>query len=242
MSNGLDDFLPSYGEGFSYAFDNDIMLNWYPKRVMSRTQPASAVLELGIGHGFTTNLFAQHFQRHVVIDGAPSIIEQFQRQFPDSGAEVACAYFENFDTEERFDAIVMGFVLEHVDDPGLVLRRYRRFLKPGGRCFIAVPNAESLHRRFGHAAGLLPDMMALGKGDLALGHKRLYTVESLTLEAEENGYTVVSKEGIFLKPMTTDQLRSLSLSAEILDGMCRVGIEYPELSAAFMCELVPVVS
>lgn len=240
MSNQLDDFLSSYGEGFHYAFDNDIMLNWYPKRLMSRTQPESAVLELGVGHGFTTDLFARHFQRHVVIDGAPSIIEQFQCRFPDSSAEIVCAYFEDFDTDERFDVIVMGFVLEHVDDPGLILRRYRRFLRPGGRCFIAVPNAESLHRRFGHAAGLLPDMMALGQGDLALGHRRLYTVETLTREAEENGYAVVSKEGIFLKPMTTEQLRSLSLSKEILDGMCRVGIGYPELSAALMFEITPV--
>ena len=170
------------------------------------------------------------FADAVVIDGSESVIAKFQKQYPLSGATIVHGFFEEYETTEQFDVIVMGFVLEHVDSPQQVLRHFRQFLAPGGRCFVAVPNAESLHRRFGHEAGLLPDMSALGDADKAFGHLRLYTVASLARELEECGYRVVAREGIFLKPFTTRQVASLDLSADILDGMCKVGVGYPELS------------
>jgi len=236
MSQDLDSYIGAYGDDFAYAFDNAIMLNWYPKRIMALSKSDARVLELGIGHGYTSNLFSRHFNRYAVIDGSSSVIAQFRRQFPASSAEIVHSLFEDYETEEKFDVVVMGFVLEHVHSPQQVLRHFARFLAPGGRCFVAVPNAESLHRRFGHEAGLLPDLMTLGEGDKTLGHLRLYTVASLTQELTECGFRVVAKEGIFLKPLTTRQIVSLDLGADILDGMCKVGVDYPELSAALLFE------
>jgi 2-polyprenyl-3-methyl-5-hydroxy-6-metoxy-1,4-benzoquinol methylase len=234
MSQNLDSYIRAYGEDFAYAFDNAIMLNWYPKRIMALSKKEDKVLELGLGHGYTSNLFAQFYSHYSVIDGSSSVIAQFRKQYPSSSARIVHALFEEYDTAERFDVVVMGFVLEHVDNPQQVLRHFRQFLAPGGRCFIAVPNAESLHRRFGHEAGLLPELTALGEGDKALGHMRLYTVSSLSQELDECGYRVVAKEGIFLKPFTTRQIASLDLSVDVLDGMCKVGVGYPELSAALL--------
>jgi len=237
MSNKLDSFIGAYGDNFSFSFDNNIMLNWYPQRIMELTRPSDTLLELGIGHGFTTNRFSQHFRRHVVIDGSASVIEQFQMQFPSNKAEIVESYFEHFDTDLKFDLIVMGFVLEHVDDPALIVKRFKQFLAPSGRCFVLVPNGESLHRRFGHAAGLLPDMMTLGEGDHALGHQRVYSTCSLSEELENAGYRIVRKEGLFLKPFTTSQLQQLALDDEITKAMCTVGIDYPELCCAMMFEV-----
>ncbi|MGW7773357.1 class I SAM-dependent methyltransferase [Pseudomonas machongensis] len=236
MSNNLDTFIGAYGGNFSYAFDNDIMLNWYPQRIMELTQASDTLLELGIGHGFTSDRFSRHYQRHVVIDGSPSVIAQFNEQFPEHKAEVVEGYFENFESDALFDLIVMGFVLEHVDDPALVLKRFKRYLAPGGRLFVLVPNGESLHRRFGHAAGLLPDMMALGQGDHELGHQRLYSKHSLSEELEQAGYHIVRTEGLFLKPLTTSQMMKLELDQRITQAMCTVGIDYPELSCALLFE------
>lgn len=239
MSNALDNYIGAYGEGFDYAFDNNIILNWYPRRIIDLCPDGGSLLELGLGHGLTTDRFSRHFSRHLVLDGSPSVIEQFHQQFPDSRAEILETYFENFETQERFDVIIMGFVLEHVDDPELVLTRYRSLLKPGGRCFVAVPNAESMHRRLGHAAGLLDDMMTLGKGDRELGHARLYSVESLDHQLRKTGYLPLRTEGIFLKPLTTSQLQSLQLKPEIIEAMCSVGVEYPELSCGLLAEAAP---
>ena len=240
MTNRLDSYLSAYGEGFGFAFDNNIMLNWYPERIMRLCKSTDSLLELGLGHGYTTQRFSRFFSRHVVVDGSASVIEQFNQQFPDCGATVIESYFESFAPDEQFDVIVLGFILEHVANPEAILQRFKQFLAPGGRCFVAVPNGESLHRRFGHAAGLLDDMMALGAGDLELGHERLYSVASLSAELENCGYNVLRKEGIFLKPMTTDQLLSLQLKPEIIHGMCEVGIGYPELSCGLLFEVQAV--
>jgi SAM-dependent methyltransferase len=236
LNNHLDSFVAAYDAGFSYAFDNNIMLNWYPKRIMQLCPGKGSLLELGIGHGFTTHRFSQYFSRHVVIDGSASVIEKFRNQYPSCKAEVVQSYFEDFDTEERFDVIVMGFVLEHVSVPGVVLQRFKKFLAPGGRCFVAVPNGESLHRRLGHAAGLLDDLMRLGRCDLELGHHRQYSMASLSSELQQASYRIVRKEGIFLKPLTTAQLQILQLDEKIIQALCTVGIDYPELSCALLFE------
>ncbi|MEG1625777.1 class I SAM-dependent methyltransferase [Pseudomonas sp.] len=236
MSNHLDTFIAAYSDSFGYAFDNNILLNWYPQRIMDLCAKEHSLLELGIGHGYTTNRFSQFFSTHTVIDGSASVIAQFKAQYPASTAEIVEGYFETFDTDQRFDLIVMGFVLEHVENPQIILEKFKAYLAPGGRIFVSVPNGESLHRRFGHAAGLLDDMMALGSGDLELGHVRTYSLQSLTRELEAAGLQVVRKEGLFLKPFTTTQLKDLNLSNDIINAMCTVGIDYPELSCALMLE------
>jgi SAM-dependent methyltransferase len=237
MASNLDAHVSAYSRNADYSFDNELMLNWYAQRIIGQTSHRNSMLELGIGHGFTTLNFARHFRRHVVVEGSPAIISRFRSDNPDCTAELVHTYFEDFDTNERFDTIVMGFVLEHVDNPRLLLDRYRKFLAPGGRCFVAVPNGESLHRRIGQAAGLLDDMMALGQSDLAFGHHRMYSTEVLREQVRLSGWEVLNMEGLFLKPLTTVQLESLHLPPEVLQAICSVGIAYPELCNGILAEI-----
>jgi SAM-dependent methyltransferase len=44
-----------------------------------------------------------------------------------------------------FDAVVLTQVLEHVPEPGRVLRELHRILAPGGRLFLTAPLAWELH-------------------------------------------------------------------------------------------------
>lgn len=236
MSNQLDSFISSYHATFKFDFDNSIMLNWYPKRIMARTEGSSRVLELGIGHGYSCRIFENYYSQYSVIEGSKEIISKYKEDNPNTRANIFHDFFENFETMEKFDVIIIGFILEHVDDPDLILTKFKNLLTENGKCYIAVPNAECLHRRFGAEAGMLNDIMQLSEGDIAFGHKRLYTMKGLEQLLENCGYRVLKKEGLFLKPMTTNQLVSLNLSPEILHGMCVVGIEYPELCAGLLVE------
>lgn len=237
MQNSLDDHAKAYQGDIQYDFDNEILLNWYPQRIIDLAKDASSVLELGLGHGFTANIFSQYFKRHLVVDGSKAVIANFKMRYPDCKAEIIESYFETFNTEEKFDLVVMGFILEHVDDPVLVLSHFRKYLVTHGRMFITVPNAEVLNRRLGHLAGMLPDMQVLSENDHVLGHKRYYTVKTLEEDVIKAGYAIVQMEGIYLKPFTTAQMLSLQFDRKIIDALCKVGIAYPELCCGILAEI-----
>jgi 2-polyprenyl-3-methyl-5-hydroxy-6-metoxy-1,4-benzoquinol methylase len=237
VGNALDDHLRAYQGQSIYDFDNQIQLKWYPERVVQFSTGAKSLLELGLGHGITADVFGRHFRRHVVIDASPAVIANFRQRFPHSKAEIVESYFESFGTDERFDVIVFGYILEHVDDPVLILKHFRQFLVSGGRMFVTVPNAEVLNRRLGYLAGMLPNMQELSEHDLLLGHKRYYTVDTLRRDVERSGYEIKRLEGIYLKPLTTSQMISLHLDERIIQALCLAAIDYPELSCGILAEL-----
>jgi len=45
---------------------------------------------------------------------------------------------------ERFDAVIMLQLIEHVEDPGLICERVHQLLKPGGAFIIETPNLAGL--------------------------------------------------------------------------------------------------
>lgn len=235
--NLLDKHVAAYQGDNIYDFDNEILLNWYPQRVLHHAGSANSLLELGLGHGYTTDRFSRRFGRHVVLEGSPAVIGNFRARFPDCPAEIVETYFETFATDSRFDVIVMGFILEHVDDPLLILRSFREFLAPGGRMFLAVPNAEVMNRRLGYLAGMLNDITEQSENDRLLGHKRYYTVDSLRAEVERAGCGIDRLEGVYLKPFTTRQMLALSLDSKVLDALCVLGVDYPELSCGLFAEI-----
>jgi SAM-dependent methyltransferase len=63
-------------------------------------------------------------------------------------------------------------VIEHLDDPGAMLRRLRGYLRPGGRLIVTVPG--------GPMSGF----------DRAIGHRRHYSPLELRAELERGGYRV----------------------------------------------------
>jgi trans-aconitate methyltransferase len=237
MKNRLDIHVGAYQGNNIYDFDNEILLTWYPQRIVMNSKGAGSILELGLGHGFSTHIFSNAFAKHIVLEGSPAVILNFRKKFPECSAQIVETYFEEFNSEEKFDVIVMGFILEHVDDPFGIVNRYKTFLAPGGKMFLAVPNAAVLNRRLGHLAGMLGDMDTLSENDLLLGHKRYYTVNSLSSEIDRVGCHIEKLEGIYLKPFTTSQMISLNLDEKVIRALCEVGVDYPELSCGILAQI-----
>lgn len=219
----------------------------YGARIAAHIESANvgSVLSLGIGHtevarAILTRLGSGPFSRYAVVDAAPQIIEEFRASLGQApvGLELVESYFEAYQSDTRFDLIEAGFILEHVDDPSVVLARMHDWLAPGGTAFIAVPNARSLHRLLGHLAGFLPDMHCLSPADLALGHRRYFDLESLRALVLAHGYRIVRSEGMLLKPFTTPQLSALSLPPPVWQALLRVSVDYPEISNSICLEVV----
>lgn len=237
VENALDQHVRAYQGVSIYEFDNVIQLEWYPERVILHSQGSRSLLELGLGHGITVNAFERHFKDHTVVDASPAVIANFRQRYPNSKVQVVESYFEAFEASRRFDVIMFGFILEHVEDPVHVLKHFRPYLAPGGRMFVTVPNSEVLNRRLGHIAGMLPDLQQLSEHDLLLGHKRYYTVDTLRRDVAKAGLTIKRLEGIYLKPLTTQQMISLNLDKGIIRALCVAAVDYPELSCGLFAEL-----
>lgn len=235
--NYLDNLKDAYQASFPYALDNRLILNWYPTRIINRCK-GGKLLELGVGHGFSSLMLTPHFRMHTIVEGSQQIISAFRLNQEASGIKIVHSFFEEYVADEKFDVIVMGFVLEHVEDPGLILLKFKDFLAPDGKIYITVPNAHALNRRLGHLAGLLKDCFALSAADHDLGHRRTFTVESLCALAEQQGLIVRYMEGLLLKPITTAQIQALNLPEEVLQAMLEIGIGYPELSVGILAEVV----
>lgn len=191
-------------------------------------------LELGIGHGVTLNKLKAYFKRVVVLEGASSLVKEYQGKY--DNVEIIETYFEQFSTREKFDNIGMGFILEHVDDPIAILRQFAQFLSATGRIFIGVPSASSMHRILAQKAGMLNDIRELTPTDHAFGHKRLWTYSDWKNLLETEGFKVEKIQGLAFKPFSTSQLASLNLAPSIIDALDDLSIAYPELANALFIE------
>jgi 2-polyprenyl-3-methyl-5-hydroxy-6-metoxy-1,4-benzoquinol methylase len=128
MNNPLDDYVEAYTRKSVYDFDNEIILNWYPKKILKYCKSRKSLLELGLGHGCTADILGFNFEKYLIIEGSKNIINNFRKLYPNSKVEIYESFFEKFDTTFKFDVILIGFVLEHVNDPNFILKHYKKFL------------------------------------------------------------------------------------------------------------------
>ena len=236
--NNLNKNINAYKKEFKYDFDNKIMLKYYPKRIIEKLVNGS-LLELGLGHGYTIREFFNHVSMYTILEGSSAVIQNFASNEPHlyKKTNIVKSYFEEFETKKKYDNILMGFILEHVENPDLILKKYKKILNKNGKLFIAVPNAESLHRQIGFYAGHLDNLKKLSEADLLLGHKRYYDKQELINLVIKYKFKILSIEGIFLKPLMSSQLQALNLPYDVINGMLEIGKKYPELSNAILMEL-----
>ena len=83
MNKDLNEVSSEYLPNAATEIENDLILNWYPHRIVSRFQHTKSLLELGIGHGFTPKIFNDACDHHVVIDGSSVVIDQFKEIAPE---------------------------------------------------------------------------------------------------------------------------------------------------------------
>ncbi|WP_299949775.1 class I SAM-dependent methyltransferase [uncultured Ruegeria sp.] len=233
----LDDVASKYLQPPSVEIENDLIMRWYPERIFERAGHVKRLLELGLGHGYTVPLFSKMCDQHVVVEGSQKVIDNFQAKNLWYTGSLEAGYFETYAPTDPFDLIVMGFVLEHVDDPVSILSRYKKFLAPNGRIWIAVPNAKSLNRRLGLEMGMIEDIYDLNETDLMLGHQRNFCRDTLRSAIKAAGYKVTHEEGLYLKPLPLGVLKTLDNFEENMQAMMAVGVDFPDLCVGLLVEV-----
>ena len=164
-----------------------------------------SLLDLACGDGLMTAMFSERFERVVGVDASSKHVTEARKRLP--SATFHDSLIEDFETDEKFDTVLLLDILEHVVDPVAVLRKAASFLGKDGVLIAHVPNANAINRRLAVLMGTLTSCDELSPFDLQIaGHRRSYEMHSLVADVEAAGLKVGDTGGIFYKMMSTAQI------------------------------------
>ncbi len=200
----------------------------YSFEVFSRHIEGGAVLEMGPAEGVMTPLLLKKADSLTLLEGAEHFCHDLAKRYP--SARVVHSLFEDFKPAHQFDRIVLGHVLEHVEDPVAILARASSWLSPGGKMIAAVPNAFSIHRQAAVLMGLLPTEHSLNEMDRHHGHRRVFAPADFKAAFLKAGLSIDYFGGYWLKPLSNAQTEK-SWTPEMLSAFMALGEKYPEIAA-----------
>jgi SAM-dependent methyltransferase len=226
---------------YAYNFDYDVM---HPCMIRS-FEPffnKGSLLELGSFKGDFTIRFLPYFDDVTCVEASDVAIKEARKKLGDK-VKFVNSLFEKAVLPKRYDNIVLTHVLEHLDDPVLVLKRINdEWLAGGGRFFLVCPNANAPSRQIAVKMGLITHNTAVTQAEADHGHRRTYTLDTLEREAVAAGLEVVHRSGIFFKALANFQWDRLLITdiitKEYLEGCYKLGQQYPDLCSSIflMCK------
>ena len=154
---------------------------WIGRRL--REHLGARVLEIGAGIGTVTREIEAGRELLIALEVDGFYVDRLKNLFRGKPhvrpylSDVALADWESL-RRERLDTIVLSNVLEHIEDDGAAVRRFRQVLGEGGRLLVLVPALPRLY----------------GGIDEAVGHFRRYTRAGLRSLLQRNGFEVESLE------------------------------------------------
>ena len=111
-------------------------------------KPPESYMDVGCGSGRFLRLFDRKGMRQSRIYGL-ELTEKPVKQLQKEGYQAFEKRVEDFNDmpHDSIDLVTMFHVIEHVEDPGTVVRQIRNWLSPGGIFAIETPNIDSIDAR-----------------------------------------------------------------------------------------------
>jgi len=200
----------------------------YSFEVFSRHITGGKILEMGPAEGVMTPLLLEICESLTLLEGAEHFCDNLRKRYP--AAVVVHSLFEDYVPQESFDFIILGHVLEHVENPEEIVRMAARWLKPGGKMIAAVPNSHSIHRQAAVLMGLLAAENSLNEMDIHHGHRRVFNPELFKETFIRAGMKIDFFGGYWLKPIANSQIEQ-SWTPEMLQAFMQLGEQYPDIAA-----------
>lgn len=237
----LDDTENAENEKYAYTFDFDV-LHPYMLRSFEPFFRQGSLLEMGSYKGRFTRRLLPYFDDVTCVEAADAAINEAKFNLGDH-VQFVHALFEEVVLPKRYDNIVLTHVLEHLEDPVLVLKRINdEWLAEDGRLFLVCPNANAPSRQIAVKMGLITHNAAVTPAEAEHGHQCTYALDTLERDAVAAGLKVIHRSGIFFKALANFQwdrlLQTDIISTDYLDGCYKLGQQYPDLCSSIflMCE------
>ena len=103
---------------------------------VAKDQSGREILEVGCGRGSFLKVAREKGWNVYGIDSGKENIEALA----ENGIDAVCSGYLDFETDRRFDVIVLWDLIEHPQNPRPFLEKTRELLSPGGLLLIASPH------------------------------------------------------------------------------------------------------
>jgi SAM-dependent methyltransferase len=130
---------------------------------ISKSWPPGRFVEMGAGTGHMTRIFLDRGFSGACHDLGDDSRQMMRENLAYAGERMVVVDDLNALPESSFDYLLAFEVLEHIEHDADVLRKWVRYLKPGGRILVSVP----AHQR------------KYGRSDELVGHVRRYEKAAL---------------------------------------------------------------
>ena len=101
----------------------DHLSSWLKKQLLS---PGS-ILKLGYGNEIITDLLVSLNYPMTIVESSQKLSDEINLKYQNK-CHIIHDLYENYEAKEPFDYILACFVLEFVDNPTAILKRYAKFL------------------------------------------------------------------------------------------------------------------
>ncbi|WP_390494535.1 class I SAM-dependent methyltransferase [Fusobacterium ulcerans] len=188
------------------------------------------LLEISPANGVMTKHFIKLTEDYSICEGSEVFCDKLKSEYPN--IKIFNCLVEEIKEEEnnKYDLILLGHVLEHVEEPITVLKKIKRLLKNTGKLITVVPNSNSIHRQAAVLIGMLENQNSLNETDIFCGHRRVYNLEMLEKDFLISGYKIIEKGGYWLKPLSNNQIAE-NWNVNMINAFFELGKKYPEIAA-----------
>lgn len=225
-----------------YMYNFDQIMHDYMIRSFQPFFVQGNLLEMGSFEGEFTKKLLPLFDDITCIEASSDAIGTSKSHLPET-VKIINSTFEDFSTDKQYDNIIITHVLEHLDDPVLVLKKIKdELLSENGRLFITCPNANAPSRQIAVKMGLIEHNSAVTPAEHEHGHRITYSLDTLERDIKRSGLNISYRSGIFFKALANFQwdklLNTDIISDEYLDGCYQLGQQYPDLCSSifFLCQ------
>jgi glycosyltransferase involved in cell wall biosynthesis len=180
---------PEYEEYFvPYAIKRSLYsAHYYAFRLVGRDQ---RVLEIGSGNGAFGSELARAGNRVMGLDRNADVpIEAGYENVIQDDLQTGLAELRK--SGQEFDRILVLDMLEHLRDPGDLLRQCQKLLAARGKLIVSVPNAVNVTVRM---MVLFGKFRYADRGILDWSHLRFFTARTIRALLEQHGYRVTGRK------------------------------------------------
>jgi Methylase involved in ubiquinone/menaquinone biosynthesis len=183
------------------------------------------VLDVGCGSGF--NLVALRemgkAERTFGVEINGSIPDNFHRELD----RVFIGDVESMELpieEKYFDYIIFGDVLEHLIDPGMVLKKYARYLKDDGFVVASIPNLK--HYLVLSRLVMFDEFRYADSGLLDRSHLRFFTKKEIYRMFQSENLEIIAIRTNLWLPLRLHDNKLLAAILRRLPGSSFISFQY----------------